>query len=203
MFKKLLLAAALALFALPALAQNTQCSDRTLGDNTNACANTRFVQAQIAATAIPGFITCPANQFVNVIGASSVCAQPAFSNLSGRATLAQLPQGIANSIWINPTGSTADMQNVAVPACANDGVHALVYVNASGLQCATITSGVTGSGASTVNDLAAFTNTTSSAITSLGFNKNQIPGIIPSTAAVTISNGANAVVTHTAHGRSL
>jgi len=138
MIRKLLLAAALALFAFPALAQNTQCSDRTLGDNTNACANTRFVLAQIAASSIPGFITCPANQFVNVVGAASVCAQPAFSNLSGRATLAQLPQGIANSIWINPTAGTADMQNIAVPPCANDGVHALVYVNASGLQCAAL-----------------------------------------------------------------
>lgn len=53
--------------------------------------------------------------------------------------LSQLPQGIANSIWINPTGSTATMQNLAVPACANDGTHALVYVNSTGLQCATIT----------------------------------------------------------------
>jgi hypothetical protein len=64
-----------------------------------------------------------------------------FTGLTGDATLAQLPQGAANSIWINPTGSLADMQNVAVPACANDGTHALVYINATGLQCATITAG--------------------------------------------------------------
>src|SRR5882672_1806791 len=138
MFKKLLLTAALALFAFPALAQNQTCSTRPVGDNSNACASDAFVLAQIAASSIPGFITCPANQFVNVVGAASVCAQPAFSNLSGRATLAQLPQGIANSIWINPTAGTADMQNIAVPPCANDGVHGLVYVNASGLQCSTL-----------------------------------------------------------------
>jgi len=85
--------------------------------------------------------TCPSNQFLTAIATLSTftCTQPAFSNISSRATLAQLPQGIANSIWINPTGSTADMTNVAVPACANDGAHALVYVNASGLACASIT----------------------------------------------------------------
>lgn len=53
MIRKLLLAATLALFAFPALAQNTQCSDRTLGDSTNACANTRFVQSQIGAIPAP------------------------------------------------------------------------------------------------------------------------------------------------------
>lgn len=44
--KRLLLTLA-TLFALgaPALAQNTQCPDRPLGDSTNACANTRFVQS--------------------------------------------------------------------------------------------------------------------------------------------------------------
>src|SRR5882762_8897079 len=140
MFKKLLLALSLIAWAIPAsaLAQNPTCLTRPVGDNSSACATDAFVLAQIAASAIPVFITCPANQFVNVVGAASVCAQPAFSNLSGRATLAQLPQGIANSIWINPTAGTADMQNIAVPACANDGVHALVYVNASGRQCAAI-----------------------------------------------------------------
>lgn len=79
-----------------------------------------------------------------ITAASQATCTPAFSSVTGRATLAQLPQGIANSIWINPTGSTADMQNVAVPACANDGSHALVYVNGSGLACATITTGGTG-----------------------------------------------------------
>lgn len=36
----------------PVVAQNTQCSDRTAGDSSNACANTRFVGAAIAA-AVP------------------------------------------------------------------------------------------------------------------------------------------------------
>lgn len=79
-----------------------------------------------------------------ITAASQTACTPAMSSVTGRATLAQLPQGIANSIWINPTAGTADMQNIAVPACANDGSHALVYVNASGLACATITTGGVG-----------------------------------------------------------
>lgn len=105
--RKLLLALALLCFTSGfAEAQNTQCSNRSVGDSTNACANTRFVQAQIAATPIAGFITCPANQFVNTIAAASVCAQPAFSNLSGQATLAQLPTLGANTVLGSIAGGT-------------------------------------------------------------------------------------------------
>lgn len=44
--KRLLLTlATLLALGAPALAQNTQCPDRPLGDSTNACANTRFVQS--------------------------------------------------------------------------------------------------------------------------------------------------------------
>lgn len=97
--RKLLLALALLCFATPAFAQNTQCSNRPAGESTNACANTRFVTSAIAALPpVAGFITCAANQFVNVVGASSVCAQPSFSNLSGQATLAQLPTQTANTV---------------------------------------------------------------------------------------------------------
>jgi hypothetical protein len=42
--KKLLLAFGFALWSTAALAQNVQCTDRPSGDNSNACANTRFVQ---------------------------------------------------------------------------------------------------------------------------------------------------------------
>lgn len=50
--KRWLLALALILFSAPAFAQNTQCSDRPNGDNTNACANTRFVHNSVTA-AVP------------------------------------------------------------------------------------------------------------------------------------------------------
>ena len=102
-----------------------------------------------------------------ITAASQTACAPPFSAVTGRATLAQLPQGLANSIWINPTGSTADMQNLAVPACANDGAHALVYVNGTGLQCATITTGtgtVTSVGASCGNVAAPNPITTSGTI---------------------------------------
>lgn len=55
--------------------------------------------------------------------------------------LAQLPQLSPNSIWINNTNATSIALNVVVPACANDGVHALVYINGTGLQCASLTVG--------------------------------------------------------------
>lgn len=45
MFKKLALALGFALFATCAVAQPVQCPDRPAGDQTNACANTRFVIA--------------------------------------------------------------------------------------------------------------------------------------------------------------
>lgn len=45
--RKLLLSLALVLFASPALAQNTTCSDRPTGDSSNACANTRFVHKSL------------------------------------------------------------------------------------------------------------------------------------------------------------
>jgi len=97
-----------------------------------------------------------------ITAASQAACAPPFSAVTGRSTLAQAPQGIANSIWINPTGSTADMQNLAVPACANDGTHALVYVNGSGLVCATIT------GTGTVTSIATSCGVVGGTITTTG-----------------------------------
>ncbi len=87
--KRLLLALAFFSIASGAWAQNPTCPTRPLGDASNACASTAYVQNQLVATPIPGFITCSANQFVNIVGASSICAQPSFSNLSGQAAIAQ------------------------------------------------------------------------------------------------------------------
>lgn len=114
-----------------------------------------------------------------ITAASQATCTPAFASLTGRGTLAQLPQGIANSIWINPTGSTADMTNVAVPACANDGTHALVYVNGSGLACATLTGG--GAASAVPNDQTgtnyAFQGTDLTKIVYLSNAANQVPTI--------------------------
>lgn len=85
-----------------AVAQNPQCPTRPLGDSSNACSSTAFVQNQFAAQApIPGFITCGANQFVNSIAATSVCAQPAISGISGLAA------GVAT--WLG-TPSSANLR---------------------------------------------------------------------------------------------
>jgi len=62
---------------------------------------------------------------------------------------------------------------------------------------------VTGTGSSTVNDLALFNNTSAAGIVSGGYNAQQLPGVIPATFTVTISNASPAVFTATAHGRSL
>lgn len=68
-------------------------------------------------------------------------ASLAFTALSGQATLAQLPQLPANNIYANFTAGAAQPTSTTVPACANDGTHALVYVNGSGFACATISAG--------------------------------------------------------------
>lgn len=108
MFKKLALASLLALWSSIAWAQNPTCPTRAVGDSTNACASTAFVQNQIT----PFFITCPAHQWVTSIAAGlSVCSQPAFSDISGAATNAQLPQMAADTVKCNSTGSTGTSQD--------------------------------------------------------------------------------------------
>jgi hypothetical protein len=119
-----------------------------------------------------------------ITAASQTACAPPFSAVTGNATLAQLPTLSANSIYINPTGSTAPPQSIAVPACANDGVHGLVYVNGTGLQCASLTTGgggtvtsvatgcgisggpITTTGTITANLVARNTTTTTDTITS-------------------------------------
>lgn len=54
MIRILLILAGLGLSIGAASAQNTQCSNRPFGDDSNACANTRFVQDAVAA-AVPPF----------------------------------------------------------------------------------------------------------------------------------------------------
>lgn len=62
------------------------------------------------------------------------------------------------------------------------------------------TGDVVGSGTPVVGDLALYTSTTGKAIASPGYKPSQVPGLIPTTSTVTISNGANASVTWAAHG---
>lgn len=60
------------------------------------------------------------------------------------ASAPALPQGAQlgpNQFFANPTASKAQPKPTTLPACANDGIHALVYINGTGLQCATMTVG--------------------------------------------------------------
>jgi hypothetical protein len=119
-----------------------------LGDATaNSVGSVTFATVNANVGTFGSTTNCPTftvNAKGLITAASQAACAPPFSAVTGRTTLAQLPQGIANSIWINPTAGTADMQNIAVPACANDGVHALVYINGTGLQCASLTTGGAG-----------------------------------------------------------
>lgn len=86
-----------------------------------------------------------------VTAASAVNITPAFSSITGIISIAQFPFLNANSIWLNATNASAQPTMFTVPACANDGLHALVYVNGTGLLCETLSAGgtltgVTGSG---------------------------------------------------------
>jgi len=59
---------------------------------------------------------------------------------------------------------------------------------------------VVGSGSTTVGDIALFNNTTATTVVGAGYNPSQVPGLIPTTSTVTISNGANATVDWAGHG---
>lgn len=78
---------------------------------------------------------------------------------------------------------------------------ALTWWRGDGTWAAPSGSGnVTGSGASIVGDLPIINDTGTSTLIDSGFSASQIPGLIPTTANVTISNASPAVVTWTAHG---
>lgn len=123
-----------------ALADNAICSDVTPAtDTSNRCANTRFVWNAISAS--PFFISCPAHQFVNAIGAlASICAQPNFTDLAGSITGSQIPSGtISNAKLAVGTANTikASLDGVneidtGIPNCS-----LLQYTSGTGFSCAT------------------------------------------------------------------
>lgn len=59
---------------------------------------------------------------------------------------------------------------------------------------------VSGSGTPVVGDLAAFSNTSGTAILGTGYNANQIPGVVPTTATVTMTIASPTVITWSSHG---
>jgi hypothetical protein len=79
-------------------------------------------------------------------------------------------------------------------------VRCVGYTLANGRALVAPSGMVTGSGSPTVGDLAAFSNTSASAIAGTGYSAQQVPGLIPKSATVTISNASPAVVTWVGHG---
>lgn len=126
--RKLLLVLALLCFASPALAQNTQCSDRPSSDSSNACANTRFVQTHVTT---PSSIALPNNQILignisNVAAAVTVSGDCVTTNV-GLITctktngVAFTPAATTPAISIPPTSAL----RFAITA------NATVYINPS------------------------------------------------------------------------
>lgn len=178
MFKALIRSLALTFALSPGLAAAQTfptVSDHTVIGRIGTGSGSGPSQAIPWATLLANIAGTPAANTVFAGPTSGSAAQPAFRALvtadipSNGVTLAKLQQGIANSIFINPTGSTANMQNVAVPACANDGAHGLVYINGTGLQCASLTTGGTVTSVTCGNGLTGGTFTTTGTC-AFGFN---------------------------------
>jgi hypothetical protein len=85
--------------------------------------------------AAAGTGSCASHNFVTVdnADASPTCAQPALGDLQSIA---------ADSVAQNASGSSAAPSAVAIPNCASDGAHALVYSTSThGWTCSSITGG--------------------------------------------------------------
>src|SRR3569833_1422063 len=87
--------------------------------------------------------TLPAN---SELGRTVISPGPAqaipFTTL--KSLLGGTTTAAANTVNGKWTGTTTAPIINTIPACANDGTHALVYVNGTGMQCVSITTGGTG-----------------------------------------------------------
>jgi hypothetical protein len=81
-------------------------------------------------------ITCAANNVLYQISTGGVpsCEQLGFSNLSGQATLAQLPSLSANTILGNGTAGSAVPTALSVPSCSAS-TNALQWTTSTGFAC--------------------------------------------------------------------
>jgi hypothetical protein len=96
-----------------------------------------------AATTLVGPIqpsTAPANQWITGLGSNGIltASQPAFANLTGQATLSQLPSMATNTVLANATSAAAVPTALAVPSCSGAS-NALTWTTNTGFGCNSIT----------------------------------------------------------------
>ncbi len=91
-------------------------------------------------------------------------------------------------------GSSFVLQT-AVTTVGTDALNWSLFTQSTGAN-------VIGSGTSVSGDIPLITNVSSTTISGAGYSPSQIPGLIPTTATVTISNGSPGVVTWNTHGLS-
>ena len=139
-----------------------------------------------------------ANQFQTGISTLGVptFAQVSFANLSGSATLAQLPSLAANTLLANATASTAVPAAVLLPSCST-AASALNYTTSSGFGCNTSINAATLNGTifaapgpigSTTASSGAFTTLAATSTSSLA-QINENSKLLISPTAPTISSG--------------
>jgi len=89
-------------------------------------------------------------------------------------------------------GSSFVLQT-AVTTVGTDPLNWILFTQSTGAN-------VVGSGTSTAGDLPIITNTTSTAISGAGYNATQVPGLLPTSSTVTITNASPGIVSWAAHG---
>lgn len=114
---------ALALALVPSLAWAQTCPTRPLGDNSNACASTAFVQNTVFGLVNPGTI----GQVGYYSGTQSISSSPAMTISGGLATL-PTPTIDTNFTW-KYNGTTVGAESIGNPATTSPAGSAIVTLN--------------------------------------------------------------------------
>ena len=123
MFRKLL-ALAFLLVSAPALAQNVTCATRPIGDNTNACASTAFVNGTLSAIPLP-------NGHIFVGNTSNIATD--------FGTLATFSSG--GTFNLNPTPSSLNQGFVVTQTLAGTAAGSFSWANLINVSSDTVNNG--------------------------------------------------------------